>query len=225
MTTILAHRANLSGPHSVVENSHAACARALAEGFGLETDLRRDASGAFYISHDAAPLSPANALEQFTALFRDHPDACLAINVKELGYEDVLIELMRSGQLGPHAFYFDFELLEPQTPGSAQQKIKSLPNGKNVRLASRLSDRHEPLAQCLAIPSEIVWADEFDRLWLTENEAWKIKEAGRLLYVISPELHGFDQAARKRRWDDFKAWGVDGICTDYPLEAREFFGK
>ncbi len=225
MTTILAHRANLSGPHSVVENSPAACARALAEGFGLETDLRRDASGAFYISHDAAPRSPANALEQFTALFRNHPGACLAINVKELGYEPALVELMHSGQLGARAFYFDFELLEPQAPGSAQRKIKSLPNGKNVRLASRLSDRHEPLAQCLAIPAEIVWADEFDRLWLTENEARKINEAGRSLYVISPELHGFDHAAMKRRWHDFKAWGVDGICTDYPLEAREFFGK
>ncbi len=49
MTTILAHRANLTGPHSVLENSLAACANALAEGFGLETDLRRDSTGPFYI--------------------------------------------------------------------------------------------------------------------------------------------------------------------------------
>ena len=224
MTMILAHRANLAGPHSAVENSPEACARALAEGFGLETDLRRDATGAFYISHDASPRSAENSLERFTELFGRHPAAELAINVKEPGYEPALIDLMKSGALGGRSFYFDFELLEPKTPGAAQRKIKSLPHGGGVRLAARLSDRNEPLAQCLAIPAEIVWADEFDSLWLTEKEARAVKEAGRLLHVISPELHGFDRAAMKRRWRDFKAWGVDGVCTDYALEAREFFG-
>ena len=224
MAIILAHRANLSGPHSVVENSLDACARALAEGFGLETDLRRDAAGAFYISHDPHPRSPANSLEAYTELFRRHPAAELAINVKELGYEPALVELMNSGRLGKRSFYFDFELLEPKTPGAAQRKIKSLPNGASVRLASRLSDRQEPLSQCLAIPGEIVWGDEFDTLWLTETEARQVSAAGRLLYMISPEIHGFDLPATKRRWADFKSWGVDGLCTDYPLAAREFFG-
>jgi len=28
----------------------------------------------------------------------------------------------------------------------------------------------------------------------------------------------------KRRWRDFKAWDVDGVCTDYAQEARHFFG-
>ncbi len=221
---ILAHRANLSGPHSAVENSPEACARALAEGFGLETDLRRDASGRFYVSHDASPRTGENRLERYTELFARHPAAELAINVKELGYEPALIDLMKSGALGARSFYFDFELLEPKTPGAAQRKIKSFPNGESMRVASRLSDRNEPLAQCLAIPAEVVWADEFDRLWLTENEARAVREAGRLLHVISPELHGFDRDTMKRRWADFKAWGVDGVCTDYALEARDFFG-
>src|SRR5580698_7044326 len=127
MTAILAHRANLTGPHSVLENSLAACAGALAEGFGLETDLRRDASGAFYVSHDPGPRTLENSLETFTELFRQYPGAELAINVKELGYETALIELMNSGRLGQRSFYFDFELLEPRTPGAAQRKIKSLP--------------------------------------------------------------------------------------------------
>jgi glycerophosphoryl diester phosphodiesterase len=223
MTAILAHRANLNGPNPPEENSPAACARALAEGFGLETDLRRDANGAFYISHDAQPRTPENALENFTELFRKHPDAELAINVKELGYETELISLMNSGRLGKRSFYFDFELLEPKTPGAAQRKIKSLPNSANVRLASRLSDRNEPLAQCLSIPAEIVWGDEFDRLWLTEAEVRAIKQAGRLLYMISPEIHRFDMETTRRRWADFKAWGVDGLCTDFPLEAQKYF--
>lgn len=224
MTTILAHRANLTGPRSVIENSLAACAEALAAGFGLETDLRRDAAGEFYISHDPQPRSAENSLARYTELFRQHPSAELAINVKELGYEPALIELANSGRLGRRSFYFDFELLEPASPGAAQRKIKALPNSAGVRLASRLSDRKETLSQCLDIPAEIVWADEFDSLWLTKEEAAKVKASGRLLYLISPEIHGFDRGAMKRRWQDFKAWGADGICTDYALEAREFFG-
>jgi glycerophosphoryl diester phosphodiesterase len=224
VTAILAHRANLNGPHSVAENSLAACVGALESGFGLETDLRRDAAGRFYISHDPHPRTGDNSLEAWSELFRRFPGADLAINVKEPGYEAALIGLMNSGGLGARGFFFDFELLEPQTPGAAQRKIRSLPGGRNVRLASRLSDRREPLAQCLAIPAEIVWADEFDSLWLTSDDVRQVREAGRLFYVISPELHGFAAAARKRRWHDFKQWGVDGLCTDYSVEARDFFG-
>jgi glycerophosphoryl diester phosphodiesterase len=225
MTAILAHRANLTGPKSVVENSLSACGRALELGFGLETDLRRDAQGMFYISHDPHPRTAENSLEKYTELFRKYSRAELAINVKELGYEAELIELMKSGRLGARSFYFDFELLEKKTPGAAQRKLKSLPGGADVRVASRLSDRHEPLSQCLAIPGEVVWGDEFDTLWLTANEVKQVKAAGRLSYVISPEIHGFDPAAMRRRWQDFKDWGVDGVCTDYALAAREFFGQ
>jgi glycerophosphoryl diester phosphodiesterase len=223
MTAILAHRANLSGPRSVAENSLAACAAALDLGFGLETDLRRDASGAFYISHDPVPRTYENSLPAYTELFRRHPAAVIAMNVKELGYESELIELVNSGRLGPNSFYFDFELLEPKTPGASQKKIRSLPGNPGVRLAARLSDRNEPWAQCHSIPAEIVWGDEFDSLWLTEKDVRQVRAAGRRLYMISPEIHGFDLAAMKARWRDFKNWGVDGICTDYPLEAQKFF--
>jgi glycerophosphoryl diester phosphodiesterase len=224
MITIMAHRANLTGPHSVVENSLAASQRALELGFGLETDLRRDIAGRFYISHDPHPRTPENSLEAYSALFGKYPAAELAINVKELGYESALIELMNSGQLGKRSFFFDFELLESKTPGAAQRELKSLPGGDGVRVASRLSDRNETLSQCLSIPAQVVWADEFDALWLTREEVHKVQTAGRLFYVISPEIHGFDHGAMLRRWQDFKSWHIDGICTDYALEARDFFG-
>jgi len=224
VTAILAHRANLAGPRSVAENSIEACSRALELGFGLETDLRRDASGAFYISHDPQPRTALNCFEAYSDLFKSFPAAALAINVKELGYEEALVGLMISGRLGAGSFYFDFELLEPGTPGNAQRKLKSLPNGDRVRLASRLSDRGEPVVQCLSIPAEVVWGDEFDRLWLTGSEAMQVHAAGRQLFMISPEIHGFDLPATRRRWQDFKDWGVAGVCTDYPIEARRFFG-
>jgi glycerophosphoryl diester phosphodiesterase len=222
---ILAHRANLTGPRSVPENSIEACADALREGFGLETDLRRDASGGFYISHDPALRTPANALEEFTKLFQRFPGAEIAMNVKELGYESELAGLMNAGRLGPRCFYFDMELLEPATPGAAQRKLRACPGGERVRLAARLSDRGETMAQCLSIPAEVVWADEFDSLWLTGDDVRRVHEAGRLFYVISPEIHGFSRADMLRRWADFAAWQVDGVCTDFALEARSFFAR
>lgn len=223
MTDILAHRANLTGPQPALENSLAATRRALELGFGLETDLRRDGAERFYIAHDPQPRTAENDFIQFAALFRQFPDRTVAMNVKELGYETALIALQQTGDLGGQTFYFDFELLEPQTPGNAQRKIQKLPGGDQTAMAARLSDRGESLAQCLAIPARVVWADEFDSLWLTQREVAAVHAAGRKFYAISPELHGFDEAARLKRWQQFKDWQVDGLCTDYALAAQEFF--
>ncbi len=220
---LLAHRANLHGPEPARENSLERCARALELAFGLETDLRRDPEGRFYIAHDPGPRHAENDFDAFAKLFRRWPENVIAMNVKELGYEQELIELHASGALGGHAFYFDFELLEPATPGQAQLKLRALEGGAATPLAARLSDRGEPLARCLAIPAEVVWADEFDSLWLTPEHVQAVHAAGRKFFAISPELHGFSESQRRRRWSEFQAWGIDGLCTDFPVEAREFF--
>jgi glycerophosphoryl diester phosphodiesterase len=223
VTDILAHRANVDGPKPALENSLAATQHALESGFGLETDLRRDSQKRFYIAHDPQPWTPQNDFKQFAALFRAFSNQTIAMNVKELGYEADLIALQQSGGLGGKSFYFDFELLEPKSPGSAQRLIHKLPGGEKTLMAARLSDRGESLAQCLAIPASVVWADEFDSLWLTRKEVGAVHAAGRKFYAISPELHGFDEAARLKRWREFKEWQIDGLCTDYALSARAFF--
>lgn len=220
---ILAHRANVDGPKPALENSLAAAQRALELGFGIETDLRRDLQKRFYIAHDRQPWTPQNDFKQFATLFRKFSDRIIAMNVKELGYEADLIALQKSGDLGGKPFYFDFELLEPKTPGSSQRRIQKLPGGEKTSMAARLSDRGESLAQCLLIPASVVWADEFDSLWLTRSEVEAVHEADRKFYAISPELHGFDESARLKRWREFKDWKIDGLCTDYALSAREFF--
>jgi glycerophosphoryl diester phosphodiesterase len=223
MFDILAHRANVAGPQPELENSYAATQRALELGFGIETDLRRDAQKRFYIAHDPQPWTPQNDFKQFSALFRKFPDLTIAMNVKELGYEADLIELQKSGDLGQKSFYFDFELLEPKSPGLVQRLIRTISGGEKTVLAARLSDRGESLAQCLSIPADVVWADEFDSLWLTQKEVEAVHAVGRKFFAISPELHGFDEAARLARWQQFKDWKIDGLCTDYALSAREFF--
>ena len=223
MTDILAHRANVDGPKPAVENSLAAIQRALELGFGLETDLRRDSQRRIYIAHDPQPWMAENDFKQFAALFRKFSDRTVAMNVKELGYEADLIALQQSGDLGGKSFFFDFELLELKSPGRTQRLMRQLPGGENTAMAARLSDRGESLEQCLAIPANVVWADEFDSLWLTRELVECVHAAGRKFYAISPELHGFDKSARLKRWRQFKEWGIDGLCTDYAMSAREYF--
>ena len=223
MMVIFAHRANIGGPNPDAENSLSAVQQALELGFGIETDLRRDSQKKYYIAHDPQPWTEQNDFKPFATLFRKFSDRTIAMNVKELGYEADLIALQKSGDLGGKSFYFDFELLEPKTPGRTQRLIQKLPDGDKTSLAARLSDCGEPLEQCLAIPANSVWADEFDSLWLTRRKVEAVHAAGRKFYAISPELHGFDGAARLKRWRDFKNWKIDGLCTDFALSAREFF--
>lgn len=222
---VLAHRANLEGPAPATENSLAMTTRALEAGFGIETDFRRDPAGRGYIAHDPADWSPATDFIAFAAAFRAHPDCPIALNVKELGYEAELVERQLAGDFGTGSFLFDFELLEPGTPGASQRKIRALPGGERAVLAARISDRGESLAQCLSIPAEVVWLDEFDSSWATVETIAALRAAGRKIFVVSPELHGFGRELRLRRWADFAAWRIDGVCTDFAWEAREFFAS
>ena len=132
---ILAHRSNLAGPDRFTENSVEACRQALAAGFGLEIDLRRDEAGQFYISHDAAPHATGNLLDAYRPLFQAHPHLSIAVNVKETGFEEDLIALQRSGIFGGRSdFYFDFELLEPAMPLHSLRRLVSLPGGHETPL-------------------------------------------------------------------------------------------
>jgi len=220
---IIAHRGNLRGPNQATENTVRAYQESLNAGFGLEIDVRRSSLGGFYISHDPANNCSDLSLELFTPHFRAHSERTVAINVKELGYESALADLVLAGTFGNEAFLFDLELLEPSTPGRFQRRIRSTPDFASVRLASRLSDRREPLDQTLAIPGEIVWADEFDSFWLTEQHVRAVHHAKRLFYAVSPELHGFSKEDSLRRWADLATWNVDAVCTDFAFEACSFF--
>ncbi len=199
--------------------------RALEAGFGIETDLRRDATGRSYIGHDPTGWAPETDFGLFAKAFRAHADRPIALNVKELGYEAELLDRQLAGDFGARSFLFDFELLEPQTPGAAQRRIRSLSAGGRAVLAARVSDRGESLDQCLSIPAQVVWLDEFDSPWATAETIGALRAADRQIFVVSPELHGFGHEARFRRWADFLAWEVDGVCTDFAWEAREFFAS
>jgi len=218
---ILAHRGYRVGRDPARENKLEAIQECLDLGWGVETDIRRSPSGGFYISHDVARKTPENDAMRFLEAVRTRARAPVALNVKELGYEAALIRLLQNSQVHSRIFLFDMELIE-EVAGSAARVFHMC--DPTVNLAARISDRSETVEQALAIPeAEIIWADEFDQLWLTRAIVDRLREAQKRVYAISPEIHGFSRKTMLRRWEEFAEWGLDGICTDYPQLAAQFY--
>ncbi len=151
------------------------------------------------------------------------PKRLVALNIKELGQEEPLLDLLNAFSILEQVFLFDFELLE-KIPGQTAAYVRSL--NPNIKLAARVSDRHrESPSQAISIScASIIWLDEFDSLWVNEEVVRQMKLSGKTIYAISPEIHGFSRTKTEARWLDFQKWGVDGICTDYPMDAREILG-
>lgn len=220
MSTVLAHRGNLAGRSLRGENSRAAIGAALTRGFGIETDIRRASDGRFYIAHDPQPAADDALADDVFELLRAYPDRTVALNVKETGYEGALLDYLRDQRVLRQVFLFDMELIEP-APGQMAERFRSL--DRDVRIAARVSDRGEPIERALTIrAASVIWLDEFDRAWATEADVRRLKQAGRIVHAVSPDLHGSSLDRSRARWAQFNAWGVDGICTDYPVELREY---
>lgn len=216
---ILAHRANLDGPSVNTENSLREVERSLALGFGLETDIRRAESGAFYVAHDVLGDVPDGAAAELHAACWRQAAQPIALNVKEPGYEDALVDFVVRMNLVDKIFLFDMELVEPQ-PGTMARRFRAL--NPAIPIAARVSDRGESVEQALAIDvASVIWLDEFDGPWATRGVVQRLKGAGKTVYAVSPDLHGGDLAQAKRRWADFFAWNVDGICTDWSRELQQ----
>jgi glycerophosphoryl diester phosphodiesterase len=214
MPIILSHRANVAGRRPSMENSVPAVRAALAEGWGLETDIRRAADGRFYISHDRQSHADGYLADGIWALIRAVPQTTVALNIKELGDEAALIAYLTEQQVLDRVFLFDMELIEPRA-GETARRFREL--APSVRVAARVSDRGESLDRALSIDAaSVIWLDEFDGPWCTAADVRRLRGAGRTIHAVSPDLHGAPYAQSRARWLDFIAWGVDGICTDYP---------
>lgn len=210
---ILAHRANHAGPDKERENTQSAFKFCLRKGWGIETDIRRTKRGKFYISHDERRLTRHNHADQYMEIIRAHRNVTIALNIKELGHEKELIEYLCKMKVEKQMFLFDMELIE-SIPGATASLFRRL--HKNIKIAARISDRKEPIERALSIGSaSIIWLDEFEKLWVEEEDIKKLKKHNKVVYAISPEIHGFSLEDMRRRWRQFSRWGVDGICTDY----------
>ena len=219
MPTILAHRGNINGPVPLEENRLPMVRRALRRGWGLEIDIRRTAAGHFYLSHDALPSADDGLLaETFFAELRRFPAATVALNIKELGYETELLKLLAAARVTDQIVLFDMELIEP-IAGETARRFRAI--DPYIRIAARVSDRGESIERALALTvASVIWLDEFDTQWATAADIHRLRAAHRKVFAVSPDLHRFPIDRTRARWTDFRRWGVDAICTDYPADLE-----
>lgn len=187
------------------QNSLAALVSAASKGLGIETDLR-DLNGELVISHDPPTGEPLTLIQLLEALQGFNME--LLLNVKS----DGLQTLATSQTAGTTT---DVKFFDMSVPDLMHYRKSGL------RYLYRLSEFEPPLN--LGGNCEGVWIDDFSGDWLTPEKLIEISSLGISSYVVSAELHGHE---REKQWTLLKnTWGHKDfrLCTDYPLEAIEFF--
>ncbi|MBL8030453.1 MAG: hypothetical protein JNN11_04365 [Candidatus Doudnabacteria bacterium] len=218
---ILSHRYLTIGKSKEKENTLTQLKAALALGYNFfETDIRLLPSGDFYISHDPqASLTAENDAKEHVKLWKSS-GAKIALNIKELGYEEKLVSFLKANGVVENCFLFDFdiEFLGAQ-PNAYIEKISALE--ASLMCAVRVSDHNETVDRAIKISnSKIIWLDEFDSLWVKREDVIRLKDAGKIIYCIAPDLHNFTHEQTMQRFEDFISWEVDGICTDYAEDLK-----
>lgn len=201
---IISHRGFWNVPSE--KNTETAFIRSFNSGFGIETDVR-DFGGELVISHDM-PSGNEILLTDFCQ-FTDIKKYTLAINIKSDGTAILLKRIL--SQYGITK-WFAFDMSIPDT-------LSHISAGNPV--FTRLSDIElEPL---LLDESIGVWLDAFRDDWYSKKIILNLLNKGKKVCIVSPELHGRNHL---KVWEMLRPLAHNGdliLCTDYPLDASNFF--
>ncbi|MUK29462.1 hypothetical protein GNP44_05010 [Aliivibrio fischeri] len=194
------------------KNTFDAFKLALEQGFGIETDLR-DFCSEIVISHDI-PNRDSMTLNEFLRLVHEiNANVTLALNIKSDGQQQLLgQELLLKGL---NVFYFDMSI-----PDCLAYKNSKLP------YYTRFSDIET--TPCLYEESIGIWLDCFGSNELNTEALEKFIHDGKRVSLVSPELHGFEYLTY---WESLRSFLRSlpiatkriELCTDHPLDAKEYF--
>lgn len=213
---IVAHRGFWLGRGE--QNTVRAFQRALDYGFGIELDLR-DAGRRLVISHDL-PRANAPALAGVLHTLSRHRNfgaVLFALNIKSDGIEGKVAALVRRFDMRKNSFVFDMSV--------PSQYIFHRDYHGVLACACRHSDvETEPV---LYRVSRWVWMDELQRPWIRNAAILRHLARGKQVVIVSPELH---QRPHRAAWQRYRRLAAGrqnrlALCTDLPVEAREFFGE
>lgn len=200
---IYAHRGVWITPEE--QNSPESILKASQMGFGVETDFRGN-NGNLAISHD--PIVGWEALEIDRYEFTNLPTA---LNIKEDGLTKQYSDFLKRY---PHEDSFIFD-------GSVPEMLKM----RNAGLphALRLSEYEKELPW----ETKFIWVDAFYEDWWIDSDLIENLLMKQIPIFVSPELHGRDKDAS---WNYFRKLmhsnqGTFGVCTDFPVELKEFLSE
>jgi Glycerophosphoryl diester phosphodiesterase len=192
------------------KNTLEALKRAIDNGFGFETDYR-DYCGNIVISHNIPQGSEPTAEDVFALLNKfKMSEMPLAINVKADGLQDKLNDLLHKYNIEN---YFLFDMSIPDTIGYIN-------NGMSI--ATRHSEYEKEFP--FYAQSTTVWLDCFVDDWIDEDIIQMHLSNCKNVCIVSPDLH---KRPYINVWEKYKIINSEQlmICTDYPLEADNFFNK
>ncbi|MCS6766966.1 MAG: hypothetical protein MO847_11470 [Candidatus Protistobacter heckmanni] len=185
--------------------------RACDYGFGIETDVR-DLDGELVIAHDM-PVRAGNTLgvEEFLDIVKDgNPQAWLALNIKS---DDLCLSLYRLLNQYGIGNYFVFDMSVPEM--AAYRRI-------GMPFFTRRSDLE--LMPALLESSLGVRLDAFATPYFPARSASADLDAGKMLGLVSPELHNRPHMAAWRDWRPLLGQDPVLLCTDYPDQALTMLG-
>ena len=209
---LLAHRgvwtdrAERNAPHAIE--------RAFTNGWGIETDIR-DLAGRVAISHDAPSAAHEHFLDDLLASWRAH--GCrgrLALNVKADGLQDAVASMLLPGE-SERCFVFDASVPDERQWLRAGV-VPTFVRHSELEPAPAASPHYQAAAG--------VWLDAFDGDWWDAAVIREHVAAGKLVAIVSPELHGRAQHDCWRAVADAGLWHEPGVmlCTDLPQQAATF---
>lgn len=200
---ILAHRGYWQSEKE--KNTKEAFVRAFDNGFGVETDLR-DIKGKIVISHNM-PFGDEISFEEVLKIL-DGRNLTLALNIKADGQADEIKRLLKKYN---HTNYFMFDMSIPEMVYDNKLGMKFFTGMSDIVTTPIMFDE-----------ADGIWLDCFNTDWFGEKEINEILEKNKKVCIVSPDLH---KREYREVWMRYKNIEKAMLCTDYPMEAMEFFNE
>lgn len=203
---ILSHRGLW---HNVSErNKKEAFMRSFNAGLGTETDLR-DICGKIVISHDM-PKGNEITFEEVLQIMNGR-NLPLALNIKADGQGGTIKTLLNKYN---HTNYFTFDMSIPDMVVQLKTGLNVFTGKSDILITSVLPDE-----------ATGVWLDSFETDWFSAKDIDEIILKGKKVCVVSADLHQRDTLKQWETIKQSKNLFSENLmlCTDKPMEAKEFF--
>lgn len=186
-------------------NSAIAFERAVAAGYGIETDLR-DSHGQLIIAHDP-PQGLDNSFEHFLAIAGECQGP-LALNIKADGLAPHVAKGLRRITT-PEWYVFDMSVPDMRP---------------HLREGNPVYGRLSEVETSLPWPEQLtgIWLDAFDGTWFNEQTIETLLQDYQVC-IVSPELHQRNHLDCWAMLHAFRDLPNISICTDFPAEADNYF--
>mgnify|MGYP001566742385 CR=1 FL=1 len=244
-TEIILHR-GYKGKH--LENSRVAFENAIRECMSFETDIRVSKDGKCFLIHDEY----LERLLGISGRVQDYNAERLR-NMKYIGDSsslvlfDELINLIKknkenSGKIFIHIKQLnDIPYVMHSLDGNLKEKLRFFACDDITKgLVNLIRENYPGYIVGLHVAedspykneehfkkADFIWTDEIKKKSINSRLVRLANSTEKPIYVISPELipeSVFNKDIQKR-WREFVAMNVNGICTDKPIELMNFLRK